>query len=864
MSLNTVFQGIAENKTDERIDALHQEIQRQLEPKLTELRQTLALVRNTSNWYSNNAADQVYASYQNGQTIERDTVESGITVNNGDLHTSDGSNIISALEAVMSKRPNPGVITWLQGQARAQKEDFLTKLKHQGETILANASTAIENANTRVTETREAGWQNFSDTLTFYTELANAVTQNDHDALISALEVKTAASASVKSDLISRPLAGQPTGMLAIASMDFDNPNHESETVARVLSSIGNDFEALKTIQETVSAILDEDQKAKYQKYASAFAGMFVPVGNDVLNTNTMVGAVYEDGKLIVTFTGGYKGSHSQCKYPMDKAHAQSIIDTLSDKVNFLQIRPNEVINSNTLVKLENDGDQLHVTVRGGYMGSHSTTKYTIDEEASRKIIQKVAERPNYEEVSEGVVFNTNALIGASYDDQKLTLRVSGGYKGSHSTYEYPLDAAQSQAILASLSERPNFISVNDREAVNANTLIGADYNQEQLQITVRGGYSGSHSTYVYDLKADKAQAVLAELSGLPHFEETGTGSVVNTNMMIGAVYGNDQLALTVSGGYKGSHSTYKYKVDREQARVFLTALEERKQYIQVATDEVVNTNALIGADYEDGQLRLTARGGYKGAHSTYKYNMGEDAADQVLSALEKLPSYLKVADKYFVNANTTIGVGHDDEGKLNVTIAGGYKGSHSTYKYSIGKEQAAAFIKSYRQLGQRMGILSAHADQRDELLYGLREARAWESAYGSSHDNSSTLIDYLPLIIVGAIILFDRNEQAHAEIHGMEGFDGDTKSADIDASAEHAETFDGMGMDDDFASASGLDGTQDTVEHDLGVDSFEADFSDMTTGADAGGLDDFDAGGSGMDTSSDIGGGDFGGYDFD
>ena len=116
--------------------------------------------------------------------------------------------------------------------------------------------------------------------------------------------------------------------------------------------------------------------------------------------------------------------------------------------------------------------------------------------------------------------------------------------------------------------------------------------------------------------------------------------------------------------------------------------------------------------------------------------------------------------------------------------------------------------------------------------MYGLNEVRAWESDYRSSHQDTGGLMDYMPLIIVGAIVLLDCNEVQVEQL-----------SLDSDL---------GVGLDHDFADASLVD----SMQSDMGgmeVDAFQADLDAMTTDIDTdfGGSDGFDVGGSSFDSGS-------------
>lgn len=870
MSLSTEFQGIAENKTDERIDALHQEIQRQLEPKLTELRQTLALARNTSRWYSDNTADHVHTSYESGQAVERDTVEARITVNDGDLNVSDGESIINALEAAMNERPNPGVITWLKGQAREQREGFLTKLKEQGEAILANADTAIEKANARVTETREAGWQSFADTRTFYTELANAVIQNDQDALTSALAAETAISSSAKSDLISRPLAGQPTGMLAITEMESVEPKKEGEVVARVLSAIGNDHKAMNIINGTVAVLDDGDKKSRYQAYASAFIGNYVPFGaRSVFSAGHILDAWYDDDadKLKWRTVGGRYGT-VDWSGNMNKEDAEGVLRHLYSQPQYVKFSETSGFKAATIIEAwynEEEGKLKWQTGTGRY--GYQDWSRNADIETAKAILDHMEEKGFFVRVRDTQILNAASMRTLRYDQEegKLKWRTAGGRYG-YVDHSQSMSENQARSIIDKVAERDEFVTMPGGYLLNARAVNKAHYDQEAgiLVYYLAGGQYG-YNEWSIETDQETAKAALENISQAGgHFVQSNELSIINATGIMNAYYQDGKLNYNFMGGKYG-YNEWSGERSQEDAERILSDVQENGDFIELGAT-LLNARALLRAYYEDGKLHYTCSGGKYG-YNEWTKTMDEDQARDVLDQIAKRPNIAQFASGGVFNLGAVVDAHYDHEqGKMKWSTSGGKYGT-ADWSRKMDAEEADAFIKQLRHSGQRQGLMRTYALQKDELRYALGEARAWETDYRSTHD-SDTLMDYLPLIIVGAIILFDGNEQAHADTHDALGFDADgahdldTADAGIGESA-----FEGMGVDDDFANASGLDGMEAAIDNDLGVDSFEADFADMDTGMDADGFDSFDSGSSGFDagSSSDFGGGsDFGGFGLD
>ena len=216
---------------------------------------------------------------------------------------------------------------------------------------------------------------------------------------------------------------------------------------------------------------------------------------------------------------------------------------------------------------------------------------------------------------------------------------------------------------------------------------------------------------------------------------------------------------------------------------------------------------------------------------------MNEAQAQTFLDALAERPTHIATGTGSVVNVNA---YGRAEFGTASRYIDGKWTDfpalvladSHGNEtSFTMNEAQAKDFIRRYRQLGQRLGIIQSYAADRNELIYGLNEARAWEDSYRSSHQDTSGLMDYLPIIIVGAIVLMDNNE-VHVNDLSMDG--------DL-----------GVGLNQDFADAS----LAYSIEYslgDMGIDTFQADFNttmnDFGSGFDTSG---FDTGGSSFDTSS-------------
>ena len=218
-------------------------------------------------------------------------------------------------------------------------------------------------------------------------------------------------------------------------------------------------------------------------------------------------------------------------------------------------------------------------------------------------------------------------------------------------------------------------------------------------------------------------------------------------------------------------------------------------------------------------------------------FTMNEAQAQTFLDALAERPTHIATGTGSVVNVNA---YGRAEFGTASRYIDGKWTDfpalvladSHGNEtSFTMNEAQAKDFIRRYRQLGQRLGIIQSYAADRNELIYGLNEARAWEDSYRSSHQDTSGLMDYLPIIIVGAIVLMDNNE-VHVNDLSMDG--------DL-----------GVGLNQDFADAS----LAYSIEYslgDMGIDTFQADFNttmnDFGSGFDTSG---FDTGGSSFDTSS-------------
>lgn len=815
MSLTTEFQGIAEDKLDERIDALTSLIQEELTPILEEIQRTVAEFRNSQGWYKDNALETAYSSIQENSPLNKEGVEADVGKKEVILNEEDTSSLTSQLSDAVSKRPDPGLWTWLKGESKQVRLDYLNSLKETGDALIAEAQEELARRKNQLSAAKQSHWENLVQLHDFYEGFAAAIISKNHKAILASLNSASAEGITpyAKSELIARPLNGYDSAFEAIANMDFPDQNTESEIIANIMNGIGSDNEALRVICGMISSISDQDQAGKYTKYASAFSGTFIPVGDKAVNVN-LIGYASSSNAVVLGSSSSGRGYPERVNL---RENNDAILSALSENKSFVRLGEN-VINTNMI----GFATSRNVIVTGSSTSGRGYPERLSIGEKGESFLNELEKRPNFIRVGEAVV-NSNKVGYVNKNNVIVTGSSTSG-RGYPERFSIGDDA---QDIMDAFAKLPNFIKVGD-DIVNAN-MIG--YADERTLVVPGCSSSGRGYPQTYDVTDN--QDILNTLADLPNFVRVGK-SVVNIHKIGYA----DQRSLIVTGSSTSGRGYPKTIDIQDDSQAVFSELAKHSQFIK-AGNNIINANMVGYADDRSIVVTSSSSSG-RGYPKTLDVRENSEA---ILSALAKRPNFIRVGD-VLINLNK---VGYVD--KRNTAVVLGSSSSGRGYPKSLRAGEDGDLYKQARQWGQRMSVLQTYAGQRNELLHGLQEARAWElsSQSASSVNNGDTLTDYLPFIIIGAIILLNDND--HTDMGVVDQSVDDAH----DLGASEAELgdagFEGTGIDSDFAGASGVDGLETSLDNgDMGIDSFEADFADMDTGFD-GGMDDFDTGGSGMDS---------------
>jgi len=220
---------------DQLIDAQQELFQAELRSKALEIEKARVELAAYQSWYSDNTAQIAYDSVFEGTTFDRPTIESSITINEDDYNLDNGNKFDDDLDAIMQDRPSGfgKVFAWATGN----KDVFLETLKTDGQALVDKAQAELAGLQIQLSQLKDEKWQRLEDKAAFYSDidrdyydpLVQAVTAEDMNGVLEVIRNDKAKSipASIKRDLLLRPLNQYDNALLAIADIDLDDPKQE-------------------------------------------------------------------------------------------------------------------------------------------------------------------------------------------------------------------------------------------------------------------------------------------------------------------------------------------------------------------------------------------------------------------------------------------------------------------------------------------------------------------------------------------------------------------------------------------------------------------------------------------------------------
>ncbi len=749
--LSTEFNNIPANNRGKRIKALYQEILRQADALTIPTVEATAESQAVEAWYERNTAKLIYNAVKANklESLATAAPESFKTLMEQEKKSNYVERVRTSIAYFMSDGPENSVGEWLSGKQHEIQDAFLNKLKEKGEKIIAEANDQLISQTTRLEIARKSGQENLIVGAKSYADLVNALTGRDAEGVLEILQSEQMQRIPeyLRYELLSMPVADEKSAILALTACAHSK-DEEEKLIARFIAATGSGEGV--TLLAQACAQVTEAQQDDFRKYLKSHAGLAVQINSDwTMNANAYVNASYGKGLFTIT---NHDGSRTEFDMSREKAHA--LLEILSAGPGYMAIAGNYAININAYASASYEDNKLELHEQDG-----SYIRFTMDEQEASQVLKQLAKMPPYSAFNERNVINTNAYQYVAYAEGTLRMKKQNG-KYTH----YNIGEEKAADLLAALEARPNYIRI-ENELLNMNAVSNISYDETNQRLDFED--AGGSGIAWFTMEREAASALFDKVAQRPGFIRLNDDIIVNMNLIADVDYNYTSKDRLVFGN-TGGHAILRVEMTEAQAKPIIDALAERPNFMRIADNIVVNTNAVADVDYDrssKGRLAL----GNAGGRMIANYEMTHEKAQPIIYALAERANFIRTDKDAVINFFSIGDVRYIGDMQPKISYRG--PGRDQITSVEMDSSKARACFNSLHKVGLTMAqAQSEYLTMQQELGLEAAESSSYQSSYSSSYtDTSGTDM----LMAAATISLMSSVMDTFSASSGMDMFNG-------------------------------------------------------------------------------------------
>ncbi len=795
---------------DRQTTIIADRIKTEVKPHIDEMRAVQTKAAQIAAWVDKDGLAWVAKNVQAGKGFNwQDAIEEVARTRPPVLTGKKDFGLLEAkLDAALSQKPQTTLAGWLSGRIKEQTLAYNLKLAQTGETMKADAASAVKKFEGLASKTEAGSLRTLSTAHEFYAQVVAAAVDKDSAKFLAALRSFAARATPMEAQvtLLETPVSGGRSSLNMIVNAPFPSLKEEAAFLQEMTGLLADDNVSLRFLHKSLDAVTDETKKDRFRSYLSGFAGTIIPISSEeVVNANNFSGIEHKDGQLSFYNSNG----SSALTWNMNAERAAPIIAAFAQRPNMIHVENAAYMNVNTIsTAWYTDGKIKFHNAQG-----RSTRYSEASPEEAQAFLTDLSSRGDFIEIEEGEYANVNTCAAVWYTDGQLRFYNTQG----RTMHYWSMPEDQARSILQAFASRSNFAAVNADEYINTNLWAAVTYEDKELRLY---NGNGSNALHWKDISARQVKPVLAAYSQKPGIVKVLDNQYINPNSFAAISLQDGRMDL-----YSGRGSNVlNWELPREKAAPILAEIAKRPHMLSADANTLINSNSWAAALLHDGNLALYNANG----SLAFERRVTAEAGNEILAGFAKRPNYLPLSKGTFVNANSWA-VACNQHGAVKFCNSNGF----DVFSRDMKPEAYQAFRAAHRALGQTNALKADFSGH----------ARALSATFGSrssqtvSHSDDGVLLPFM-----AAAFLLANTNTAYA---------GENPEQSAGFTSGEGGDFGGAGASGDFPPDEMPDGDEPL---EIEADTFEAE-ADSGADPDSGGTD-YSDGGGGTDGGGGGGGG--------